>query len=74
MEWIGVGDRLPEGEGLFVVHAPSADPDKPLILTVWFHPDGLRSDTAHLWGLVKPWSIAVTHWMPLPEPPDVTIV
>ena len=63
MKWISVKDRLPEDEGFVLIHAPSADEHKPVIITAW-HDTETRE-----WGLVDVWANAVTHWMPLPVPP-----
>jgi hypothetical protein len=64
--WIAVSERLPADDALYLVYAPSADPAKPLITTAWFEPDGFG------WSLiVSYWIKAITHWMPLPEPPRV---
>ena len=53
--WISVEDRLPEEAGKCIVH------DVVLGVQVYFyHPDMVCSN----------WR-SVTHWMPLPEPPEV---
>ena len=68
LPWISVTDRLPEEEGLYLIYAPSADPEKPLIFSAWWHLSD-NPEWYKRWGLVKMWSDAVTYWMPLPDPP-----
>jgi hypothetical protein len=63
--WIKCSDRLPSESGKYIILAPSADPDKPLITIAWFEPSVVFG-----WSLLTPhWIIATTHWMPLPTPP-----
>ena len=60
-EWIPVSERVPEEDGAVLGCLPSADPDKPLLMVVWYDP-------SFGWSLFpKGWR--VSHWMPLPEPP-----
>lgn len=64
MTWISVKDRMPDKDGMVLIYAPSADEDKPLICCAWYDPSGFG------WSLiVGAWGEAITHWMPLPEPP-----
>jgi Protein of unknown function (DUF551) len=61
--WIAATDRLPSIDGSYLVHCPSADPDKPLIATAWYNPNAG-------WSLLPDlWINAITHWMSLPAPP-----
>ncbi len=60
--WIPVAERLPEKEGKYLVCCPSLDPGNPPLMCVWFDPD-------YGWYSTEMWAKAVTHWMPLPEPP-----
>jgi len=63
--WISVEERMPTEDALYLVYAPSLDPDKPFIKTAWFDPDIVLG-----WQFIpKVWSDAVTHWMFLPWPP-----
>lgn len=68
-DWIKCSDRLPTEGGSYIVFAPSADLDKPLITNAWYEPQGGK----HMPGwqlLPKVWCAAITHWMPLPTAPD----
>lgn len=56
-KWIPVTERLPEGEGLYLV-AVKNDHERRYSKTAWYHGHGN-------WFLHQ----TVTHWMPLPEPP-----
>ena len=60
-KWISVEDRLPEepGEVLMVLHGR--------VCIAWYHIDG-RFESGS--GLVFSAGKAVTHWMPLPQPPE----
>ena len=67
MKWISVKDRLPTEDAPCLIHATTADPDKPYINVAWYDPGGFG------WSLLpacfKP---CITHWMPLPKPPKET--
>ena len=64
MKWVKIEDSLPVEEGLYLVHAPTADVQKPLITVAWYNP---KSG----WSLLHPyWLKAITHWMPLPKAPQ----
>ena len=65
-EWIESKYRLPPKTGTYLIYAPSADPNSPLIVSCWWE-DGTEFPKG--WGLVEVWRDAVTHWMPLPPPP-----
>lgn len=56
MEWIGVEDRLPRIDQF----------------VIWYSVEGNMG----IWEIDKdddmPWLKEVTHWMPLPEPPEIT--
>lgn len=65
--WISVEERMPTEDALYLIHAPSLDPEKPFIHTSWFNPDNDME-----WELIpSPWADAVTHWMLLPKPPII---
>lgn len=61
-EWISVSERLPE-DGVRVLAWDKREQSWRIayIDTIW-HMVGFDDDTP----------ICVTHWMPLPEPPEVT--
>jgi hypothetical protein len=60
--WTSVKVALPPSNGLYLIHAPSADPKKPLIHMAGFW-DGKWM------GLVPVWLKHISHWMPLPSAP-----
>ena len=64
-DWVDILRRKPTDDGLYIVFAPSDDPEAPLYAMAWFHTD--RQE----WSLlVRYWANAITHWMPLPNPPN----
>ena len=57
--WISVEERMPTEDALYLVYAPNR------IETSWYN-----SSKDRVWQEIpKVWADAVTHWMPLPEPP-----
>lgn len=57
---------MPTVGNRYLIHSPSADPDKPLIAIAWFHPEDGS------WSLVPEyWTEAITHWAVVPGPPEV---
>ena len=60
--WIACADAVPQENGLYIIYAPSLDEDCPLIVVISWH----KGEWS---GLVPMWLEAITHWMPLPEPP-----
>lgn len=67
MEWISVKDRLPEKKGMYIIYAPTPTLRKPLLRSMWFDPE-LGWGTGRE-ALIPSDIEAITHWMPLPEPP-----
>jgi len=62
VEWISVDDHLPD-DAAVIIHAKTMDEDKPLITVAWH-------ESEFGWSLLPECFIpAITHWMPLPEPP-----
>lgn len=57
--WTTVDTELPDSNETVLVFAPEADPP------VWM---GYIEDGE--WWLVDAYRARVTHWMPLPEPPE----
>jgi len=59
--WISVGDRLPESIGSYLIHHK----DKQLDMIAWaFY------TSKNKWAGNNEFYKNVTHWMPLPDPPD----
>ena len=67
--WIPVSERLPEE--FTPVLTFSKDNDKPVtaILAAGFWWSNV--DDAGFWWSNVDWALDVTHWMPLPQPPEV---
>lgn len=67
--WISVDDRLPNSNGFYIVWRPHFYPDFGMPAICYF--DG--TDTWHdSYGVDYSRTLcsnAITHWMPLPEPP-----
>jgi len=64
MNWIRMKDQKPTVDGMHLVYAPTADDQIPLITVAWWSPKNAR------WELIiAMFADAITHWMPLPEPP-----
>lgn len=68
-EWVSVKDRLPETDDMVLVLA-SGKPRENITLVDAFElaeydPEGWSLETYPEWMDAK-----VTHWMPLPEPPE----
>ena len=69
MKWRKLSDGPPPKSGPYIIHAPSADPDAPLICIAWWE-DGSTPPLSKGWSLmIDSFIPAITHWMPLPEPP-----
>ena len=62
--WMDAKTNPPKKRGVYIIHAPSADPKKPLIAMAYFNED-------ETWSLLPEcWCRAITHWMPKPSPPN----
>ncbi len=64
MKWHRWPDEKPPEDDLYIIYAPSMDPEKPLITVAWYDP---RIDE---WSLLpEVWIDAIHSWMFLPDPP-----
>jgi len=62
-DWIDAKTNPPTQSGHYIIHAPSADPEKPFITMAWY-------DLNDRWTLLpKCWCDAITHWTHKPNPP-----
>lgn len=71
-KWIDVSDRLPKrGTAVLVVTAPgSMSVGRNIVVAEYIHPM-LEPNGAFVMGYIGKYDIlTVTHWMPLPEPPE----
>ena len=62
-EWIPVNERLPEENTDVLVSVDENSDDCGMHVCDYYDGKFLRADAGYIWG--------VTHWMPLPEPPEV---
>lgn len=74
-EWISVKDSLPpdSDEAILVWHPMDDEPGEVLI--VWFDPKGIDLPHSGPWHTGHTESIEfdrITHWMPLPTPPEAS--
>lgn len=68
--WIPADERLPDEPGKCLVFVPTADPERPLIHVAWYEPEG--TDNMPGWQLLPAVLCdAISHWMPLPDPPTI---
>jgi len=63
-EWISVEDRLPEAFGSYQVFAPDLFDDPEMKGS---EPQAIVSWTEYGWSYYEE---IITHWMPLPSPPE----
>ena len=79
--WVSVKDRLPE-PGWYLIAVPGPEGEKGFVYVAGFSRDLHTTDHINFEGLHRPgwygvddeWGCFehddVTHWMPLPEPPE----
>ena len=80
MKWIDVNDKLPELETIPAKIDSRQKPKSIRVLCACKQRSGkvlVKEGFYELWGDRPVWRIpgsidVVTHWMPLPEPPDVS--
>lgn len=64
--WVSVAERMPDHDGFYEVASDDWRPPQVYVLEC--------RDTAYLghgcWRAVGAWSGTVTHWRPLPKPPE----
>lgn len=67
MMWISVDDRLPDDNGWYLVHHSGGMLFSRELI------DGTYFKSKKLWANAKADKYGqITHWMPLPEPPNIT--
>jgi hypothetical protein len=65
LTWRKLNEQVPPEDGKYIVYAPSADDEKPLIAMAWWHAE------ANAWGLLpQVWCDGIEQWMPLPSRPS----
>ena len=75
-EWISVNDRLPDETGRYLAVKKRIAPDElggsrtDIVILRFFVDDGFRMPTHIPDWINEEINEEVTHWMPLPEPPE----
>lgn len=62
-EWISVKDRLPEKTGLYLIYEQKYN---PMMETCFY-----SNCSGWQYGFSDSDAELITHWMPLPEPPEI---
>lgn len=74
MDWISVKDRLPDEDGWYLVFAPGYWGNSRIYGLDGMAYSNFKHNYKEHWGIERGnsrgWSGIVTHWMPLPAPPD----
>lgn len=65
--WIDVNERLPDKEDFYLVYVFDGHREENVIDILWWNPDHQQFLE---WGFMN----NVTHWMPLPNPPEFSIM
>lgn len=68
--WIPAGERLPDHGGTVVCRTAQRELHFGRVMTVTECKDGVKA-VSHHWRGYPDGPLEVTHWMPLPEPPEV---
>jgi len=67
LPWIDIKNELPSKTGTYLIHAPTADEKKPLILIAWYEVGGGKYEQG--WSLIPgPFCDKITHWLKLIPP------
>jgi hypothetical protein len=68
--WISVEDALPEKEGYYLTYRPEHTPEDRIVALYFFATEGTWEGTYFVASGLNCPTLKVTHWMPLPAPPD----
>lgn len=72
--WVNVRERLPEKEGWYLVYAPGYHGNSHIYGLSGLAYSKFDPNYKRHWGIERGtgggWAGIITHWMPLPEPPD----
>ena len=75
MNWISVKDKLPEEDGWYLVFAPGYWGNSRIYGLDGMAYSNFKQNYKKHWGIERGtsrgWVGIITHWMPLPEPPEV---
>ena len=73
-EWVSVEERLPEKDGWYLVYAPGYWGNSKIYGLDGLAYSNFKQNYKVHWGIERGtgrgWPGIVTHWMPLPAPPD----
>ena len=69
--WIPVTERLPDHHGTVVCRTKDRQLQLGRVMTICTYSGGSRAETYH-WRGYPDCPLVVTHWFPLPEPPERT--
>ena len=74
MNWISIKDRLPENDGWYLVFAPGYWGNSRIYGLDGMAYSNFKHNYKEHWGIERGtsrgWAGIITHWMPLPEPPE----
>jgi hypothetical protein len=69
-QWIPVDERLPDHHGTVVCRTQDRQLQLGRVMTICTYSGGNRAETYH-WRGYPDCQLEVTHWFPLPDPPEV---